>query len=139
MTSHSLPCELERDLLALPTRIGGMGIVNPVKMCASEFSASNNKTYEAFAISLLSWTDIFTSDNWSEQFSIKKRNLSLEALCNFFQQNSSVRRSQSQFKRSIDLASEKGASNWLTVLPYCLHRFYAFTYSSGTNLKLESS
>ena len=44
VTGHSPPGELERDLFALPTRIGGVGIINPVKMCVSEFSASNKLT-----------------------------------------------------------------------------------------------
>ena len=36
------PCsEVERALLALPARMGGMGLVNPVAVCDHEYEASN--------------------------------------------------------------------------------------------------
>lgn len=41
VTGHLSPDDLERDLLAFPTQIGGMGIIDPVRMCAFEFTASN--------------------------------------------------------------------------------------------------
>ena len=41
VTGHLSPGDLERDLLALPTQIGGMGIIN---LCAFELSASNKLT-----------------------------------------------------------------------------------------------
>jgi len=44
VTGHSLPGNIERDLLALPSCVGGMGIINPIKMCSFEFSASE-KTF----------------------------------------------------------------------------------------------
>ena len=39
VTGHSSPGDLERDLLALPTQIGGMGIINPIKMCAFDLQS----------------------------------------------------------------------------------------------------
>jgi len=37
VTGHSPPGDLETDLFALPTGIGGMGIISPIKMCTFEF------------------------------------------------------------------------------------------------------
>ena len=50
--------------------MGGMGIINPIRMCAFEFSTSNKitKPLQSF---LLSQTGTFSSDIQDEQFSIK--------------------------------------------------------------------
>ena len=58
VTRHSPLGDFERDLLALPTRMGGMGIINPIRMCAFEFSASNKVTKPLQSL-LLSQTGIF--------------------------------------------------------------------------------
>lgn len=39
-TGRPPPSDLERELFSLPSRHGGLGIVNPVKCADSEFSAS---------------------------------------------------------------------------------------------------
>jgi len=49
VTGHSPPGDIERTFLALPTRGGGMGIINPIKMCLFEFSASQ-KSYHTFTV-----------------------------------------------------------------------------------------
>jgi len=50
VTGHLPRSDLERDFLALPTRIGGMGIINPIRICAFEYTASTKLSYQAFAI-----------------------------------------------------------------------------------------
>ena len=50
--------DLERDLLALPTQMGGMGIINHIRMCGFEFSASNKVTKPLQSL-LLSQTGTF--------------------------------------------------------------------------------
>jgi len=116
VTSHSSPCELERDLLALPTRIGGMSIVNPVKMCASEFSASN-KLMKPLQSLLLSRTDVFTSDNWSEQFSIKKEIYHLKLSATSSNKIRLLEGASPNLKDLLTWLLKKSASNRLTVLP----------------------
>ena len=37
ITSRARITDMERDLLALPTRLGGMGIPNPTKSCNEKF------------------------------------------------------------------------------------------------------
>ena len=44
VTGHLPPGDTERALLALPTQVGGMGIINPIKMCSFEFCASQKVT-----------------------------------------------------------------------------------------------
>jgi len=36
--------DIDRDLLALPTQVGGMGIINPIKTCSFQFSTSEKVT-----------------------------------------------------------------------------------------------
>jgi len=114
---HSPPGDLERDLFALPTRIGGMGIINPIKICAFEFSASNKLTKPLQSI-LLSQSGVFTGDIGGDY---QKKTLLHEILCNFFQESQSIGRSLSQFKKIWLL--KKDTSNWLTVLPLQEHSF----------------
>jgi len=102
------------DIKTDPTRIGGMGIINPVKMCASEFSASNKLTMPLQSL-LLSQTEVYTSDIRSEQFSIKKEIYHLKLSVMSSNKTRPLEGASPYLKRSIDLASEKGASNWLTV------------------------
>ena len=39
--SRDPPNDLKRDLFALPCRLGGLGIINPVLVCKSQFSSSS--------------------------------------------------------------------------------------------------
>ena len=53
VTGHSPFGDLGRDLVALSTRMDGMGIITcPIRMCTFEFSPSNKATvlYQSFAI-----------------------------------------------------------------------------------------
>jgi len=122
VTGHLSPGNLERDLLALPTRIGGMGIVNPVRMCAFEFTASNKVTMPLQTL-LLSQSSTFPSDIRGEQFSIKKEIYRLKSSMTSSNKTTLLEGATTSLKRSIELASEKGASNWLTVLPLQEHHF----------------
>jgi len=89
VTCHLLPGDLERDLLALPTRIGGMGIINPVRMCAFEFNASNKVTMPLQSL-LMSQSSTFPSDIRGEQYLIKTE---IYPSDEFFQQNHPTGRS----------------------------------------------
>ena len=40
LTGHSACSALEREVLSLPCRLGGLGIVNPVRIADSQFNAS---------------------------------------------------------------------------------------------------
>ena len=44
LTGRSAPGDEEHDLLALPVRLGGLGIVNPVQALANEFRRSSTIT-----------------------------------------------------------------------------------------------
>ena len=40
LTGHAAPSDLERELLALPAHLGGLGLLNPSHLSTTEYSAS---------------------------------------------------------------------------------------------------
>ena len=44
LTGRSAPNQSERDLFALPVQMGGLAVVNPAELAASEFSTSGKIT-----------------------------------------------------------------------------------------------
>ena len=109
------PDDLDRQLFALPAREGGLGIINPASSCEHEYSASkaisgplskavlhrSGYSYSCLADQLAAKLEF----RQQKQLRIKQTAESLKTSL------SPTRR------RAMDLASEKGASNWLTTLP----------------------
>lgn len=105
----------EWDVLALPCRLGGLGIINLVK--------SSMLQYECSKLITVSLVKLIISDSNSSQDTLddviqakldvkkKRRN----------QLDDDAARTQSELiatlKRSVDLAKEKWASSWLMALP----------------------
>ena len=109
--------------MALPTRLGGLGLDNPQSESESEYSASRNVC--------LPITDLIIQQSGQ---------LNPDTLEKQRQARSVVRQEKRQAaaedtrllmeelpgdtKRMVNLAAEKGASNWLAVLPVDEHGFY---------------
>ena len=104
----------ERDLLALPVRMGGLGITNPCHFAASEYEASTAIT-EPLVEQIVAQTHELPDDH------------AIRTLqqCNRRDKDARLREDleevknalPEQTKRAADLAAEKGASSWLTVIP----------------------
>jgi len=99
-----------------------MDIINPVKMCAFEFHASNKVTIPLQSL-LISQSSTFPSDIRGEQYSIKHEIYRLKSSMTSSNKTILLEGTTTGLKRSIELASEKGASNWLFVLPLQEHSF----------------
>ena len=114
--------DAERELLALPTRHGGLGIVNPTKIARNQYNASCKIT--APMVSLLCNKDLEYSDSTGiEQKQIKdtihKCNRTM-----IYDHARQVVKTLPQFQQlAIEQASEKGASSWLTTIPIKEHGF----------------
>ena len=106
--------EAERDLVALPVRVRGLGLINPPDSADAEFSASirvsaplvskieaqSNETPEEAEVQRLVYaTRKEKDDGQREQLEEVKVML------------------PDKTQRAVHLACEKGASNWLTVIP----------------------
>ena len=116
LTGRSPPNDIERKLLALPSRLGGIGLVDPTETSAMEYSSSLRVAaplihlilaqdprypFEALEEQIMAKTEIRRekSEQQSEAAKLLKSTL------------------PRSLQRAVDLAQEKGASSWLTVLP----------------------
>ena len=114
ITGQSTMSDTERDVLALPCRLGGLGIINPVKSSVLQHECSELIT--APLVKLIINDCDFSQDTLDEktkaQLGVKKKRRD--------QLDDDVSRTQSKLnppqKRSVDLA-KKGASLWLMALP----------------------
>ena len=119
VTGRSSPGDLERDL---PARLGGLGIGNPTNLSSIEFSASNKITEPLQSLILLQ-SGIYSNDVRNTQISLKSEIRHLKSSNSLSAKADLLERAPANLKRSVEVASEKGASGWLIVLPWQEHGF----------------
>ena len=116
LTGRGSISDLERQLLALPTRLGGLGIAIPSKIAPFEHSSSTKVTAPLVAL-IVQQNPIYTATNAAEQQHAKQAIRMLRRQ----QQTSAADQLQQvlprHLKRAMELGSEKGASSWLSALP----------------------
>ena len=107
--------DVERRILALPVRLGGLGIVNPTNS-SHEYNASAAITENLSAIIYNQEAD-FSNYNREQVKEIvatvkaeKERRLKLEL-------DEIHQLVDPKMKRILDLSQEKGSGAWLTALP----------------------
>ncbi len=108
---------VERDMLALPVRFGGLGLTNPVECCEPEYQASKHITQELSSLIFQQNQDLslFNTDN---QISlIKEMKRQKELLLREKSQTIIASINNVDTQRCIKLNQEKGSGSWLTVLP----------------------
>ena len=126
ITEHPLPNNSERELLALPARHGGIALTDPASRSLSEYEASVKIT-SPLTEAILGQDPDYSYDIMSRQLICKQdvhalnRQKSEDAASNIKEILSPT------LKLAMDLASEKGASNWLTTMPieefgFALHK-----------------
>ena len=117
------PCsKVERDVYALPSRLGGLGFPNPSSNSQSSFHASVTLTRPH--VNLITAQNLKGSVSLEETLEARKNIRSsnrLRDICQANELNSVLSIDQ---KRQIALAKEKGASSWLTVTPIEEHGFF---------------
>lgn len=114
--------DLERRLLALPCRLGGLGLINPLDSVPQAYTNAADTT-KPLVDHILKATpdsaaDVFAKQQIASSASKRSHNLLLRA-----QQAALVDELPHRLQRALDTASEKGASNWLTALPLEEHDF----------------
>ena len=117
------PCSRqERDLLALPVRLGGLGLTNPATNSSHAFQASERLTAPLVAL-IVAQSPEHAVDQ-TEITSIKKDIRKTNRQRQEDQAKEIHNHLNPKLRRSIDLAMEKGSSAWLSVLPLEDHDFY---------------
>ena len=115
LTGRPPPNDAERDLLALPVRLGGIGVSNPSKRPSEEFVASLQVTGPL--------KSLISEKN--PEYPVEALEEQMEAKAKIHNMRRSQQESACLLKPSLDsslqlsmeLAQEKGASSWLTALP----------------------
>ena len=119
--------DIERDMLALPLRHGGMGIQNPVIISQREYEASKSITEELKTLIYNQDTDLTKLNR--DIISVKKAELR-NTKDNWFKSEFDRIKYLTPTKekqRAFEQASRKGVSSWLSCLPlqalgYCLNK-----------------
>jgi hypothetical protein len=116
--------DVERNLLALPCRLGGMGLVNPVAISDEQYTSSCNITRPLVSLILEKMYTIPEGMNEEVnhvKISIRSQRRSRqEELASNLELNNKM-------ARHVEFAKEKGSSIWLSTLPlenngFALHR-----------------
>ena len=118
--------DAERDLLSLPSRLGGLGIINPSNDASSLFTSSFNITAPLVDL-ILKQSSIYSMDALELQLIAKQQAIAdrRQFLSSLFNQILPIL--SPKLQRSVLLSSEKGTYSWLTTLPlsdhgYALHK-----------------
>ena len=122
LTGRPPPSDLECVLFALPARLGGLGIRIPSETAASELQSSLLVTS--------SLKDHILDQDREYGHNIITDQLQKKATINRLNRERGVRDADDLYsqlsdslQRAVNLAKEKGASTWLTVLPLTDHGF----------------
>ena len=113
LTGHTCT-DTERNLLALPVRMGGLGLVNPMELASPEYTASRKVT-APLVEQIVSQAHASPDDNTVRSLQQEARKEKEQRLSGNLEEVKSDLPYRS--KRAVELATEKGASSWLTVLP----------------------
>ena len=108
--------------MSLPTRLGGLGIVDPSKQAASQRTACRNITAPLVEL-IVDQSEVYAPETKAAQTRAKNRTR------NFHRQQQTRAAAElkvklpSHLQKAIDVSSEKGASSWLSTLPIAEHGF----------------
>ena len=108
--------DVERRILALPVRFGGIGVLNPVKTADVEYDISVRITSNLKTIIFNQERDLenLNEERIQETISQTKQEKGNRLTEEFESIKSEV---NNDLKRCLELAREKGAGSWLTALP----------------------
>ena len=122
LTGKCVFSDLERQLLSLPSRLGGLGIINPCASSVAQFDSSQKVTGPLVSHLIEQITE-FTVTELDKQFVLKqeiylKNRRSCEELASALHPQLSL-----DLQCAREFACLKGASSWLTALPIDEHGF----------------
>ena len=107
---------MERRILALPVRFGGIGVLNPVETSNIEYDTSVKITSD---LKKIIYNQEKTLENLDENRVNNIINKSKQDKEKRFTQEFEIIKTlvDEDMKRNLDLAREKGSGSWLTALP----------------------
>ena len=137
LTGQSPPGNLVRELLALPARLGGLGLINPVAVAQDQHASSQ-------LISAPLVERVLRQEHQLADCQISQRDIKAKVcLDKRVKLKEDAGKLQSQLpaslQRSRELSREKGASAWLTALPIDEHGFalHKSAYRDALSLRYD--
>ena len=122
LTGRPPPGDLERTLFALPARMGGLSIPIPSSAAPNECHASQQVT-STLCDHILSQDLEYSMEIVAKQLEVKAQ-MSHEIKGRILSEFNDVYENLPvSLQISVDLATEKGSSTWLTALPLAEHGF----------------
>lgn len=119
LTGRTPGSSTERILLSLPSRKGGLNLINPTVICQNEFASSLKISAPLTAIIAAQSDDFDIPQLYDIKSEVHQDKLhAIEHRANELRGQLPV-----NLQRSFDLSCEMGASSWLTVLPLQDHGF----------------
>jgi hypothetical protein len=115
ITDQPLPGKQVREILALPVRLGGLGLGNPISMAKKQHTASQQ--ISAPLVDRIVHQQHHLGDCNAVQQSTKARFRSRKRTRQKEEAKNLQNQLPSTLQRSMELSQEKGASAWLTSLP----------------------
>ena len=109
-------------MLALPTRLGGLGIINPSLMSLYRCTTSVNVT-SALANLVITRATLMPSDLGILQLEEKNLARNQRKAMETASVTELLAILPAKQKRSVEIASQKGVSSWLNALPIARHGF----------------
>lgn len=115
ITKQRTISDAERNLLALPPRMGGLGIVNPTKMSDNEYKNSKTLTesLKNFVIEQDTMGQVNEKDIRQISYDISKQREKAQDQ----ELQKTLHCLDEKTKKKVEMAKETGASNWLSSLP----------------------
>ena len=119
--------DIERKIISLPVRFGGLGIGNPTETADREYNASKRVTLNLTSLILQQKQDISLYNSEATAKIIKDVKSQKETYLTQKFQDLTEATDDPHLKRCLVLNQEKGAGSWLTALPlkhlgYCLNK-----------------
>ena len=121
MLGCGAPGDPERAMLALPARLGGLGLTNPVHL--TDCYDHSVKLTAPLAEQIKEQTP-FLGDIPAEQQLIKQQIHQERRAAQVTEANRLKASLTQSLQRSVSLAAERGASTWLSALPLAAHGFH---------------
>ena len=112
-----------RGVLALPPRLGGLGVANPQEECEHEYAASR-KVSSPLTEQILQQPHPIQSYNVEGQKECRKAISQEKRQRTGDEAERLLQKLPEQMERMVNLAAEKGASSWLAALPIDEHGFH---------------
>ena len=107
--------QLDRDVIALPVRLGGLGMANPCHEAPHEHASSILKSYISLEEQIMNQSHQLPDDSLVNSLHQVVKSEKAKELTDTLENLKQIAPRKTQ--RALDLAQENVSSVWLTVLP----------------------